>query len=62
MLPQQIAMAASFDVKGAEKFGFITGRDTRAAGIPWLFSPILGIATQVQPPSLAVAQYVPALS
>ena len=33
MLPQQIGMAASFDTALAETFGFITGRDTRAAGM-----------------------------
>jgi len=39
-------MAASFNRKLGYTFGFITGRDTRAAAVPWLFAPILGIATQ----------------
>ena len=46
LLPQQLSMAAGFDRKAAYKFGFITARDTRAAAVPWLFSPILGISTQ----------------
>merc|ERR1719453_1636470 len=46
MLPQQFAMAATFNRSMGYQFGFITGRDTRAAAVPWLFSPILGIATQ----------------
>jgi len=46
LLPQQLSMAAGFDRKAAYDFGFITARDTRAAAVPWLFSPILGISTQ----------------
>lgn len=46
MFPQQIALAATFNPALAEKAGRVAARDTRAAAVPWLFSPILGLSTQ----------------
>ncbi|CAM9306867.1 unnamed protein product [Chrysoparadoxa australica] len=42
MFPHQIALAASFN----PELAFTSGRDSRAAGLNWLFSPVLGIATE----------------
>ncbi|ETN07521.1 hypothetical protein PPTG_13400 [Phytophthora nicotianae INRA-310] len=41
---QQINAAATFNPDLAYNMGRITARDTGAAGIPWLFSPILEIS------------------
>ena len=46
MMPHQINLAATFNRTLAYEFGRIGSKDTRAAGVPWLFSPILGVATQ----------------
>ena len=46
IFPQQIGMAASFNTQLVVQAGFITAQETRYAGIPWVFSPILGIAVQ----------------
>lgn len=43
---QQINLAAAFDRDLTREVGRVTARDTLAAGVPWLFSPILGLATQ----------------
>jgi len=43
IFPQQINAAASFNVDLVMKMGAIQGKDTRACGIPWAFSPILGV-------------------
>ncbi|RLN67369.1 hypothetical protein BBJ28_00023746 [Nothophytophthora sp. Chile5] len=40
----QINGAASFNPDLVYEQGRITGRDTEAAGIPWIFGPILGIS------------------
>jgi beta-glucosidase len=44
IFPQQIAIGATFNDQLAYSIGRITSKDTRAAGIPWLFSPVLGIS------------------
>ncbi|KAI9906217.1 hypothetical protein PsorP6_004577 [Peronosclerospora sorghi] len=44
MFPQQINSAASFDPDMVYKVGQITARDTQAAGIPWIFGPILEVS------------------
>uniref|UniRef100_A0A7S3KWD8 beta-glucosidase n=1 Tax=Amphora coffeiformis TaxID=265554 RepID=A0A7S3KWD8_9STRA len=44
--PQPINLAASFNTTTARQAGALASRDTRAAGISWLFSPLLGIALQ----------------
>ncbi|KAF9991483.1 hypothetical protein BGZ80_006432, partial [Entomortierella chlamydospora] len=41
---QQIGLAATFNTTHAYESGRITAKDTRAAGIPWVLSPILDIA------------------
>ncbi len=46
LFPQQLAIAATFNTSYAEVGGQVTSKDTRAAGIPWIFSPVLGIALQ----------------
>ena len=43
--PQQLNIGATFNRTAAFEFGRLASKDTRAAGVPWLFSPILGIAT-----------------
>ena len=42
--PQPINIAATFNATVAKLAGELASRDTRAAGINWLFSPLLGIA------------------
>jgi beta-glucosidase len=44
--PQPINMAATFNLTVPYQAGIIASRDTRAAGITWLFSPLLGIALE----------------
>ena len=44
--PQQINLAATFNTTVAWQAGRLASKDTRAAGITWLFSPILGLALQ----------------
>jgi beta-glucosidase len=46
LFPQQIGLAATFNTKHAYVTGKITSKDTRVAGIPWVFSPVLGVALQ----------------
>jgi beta-glucosidase len=42
--PQPINIGATFNETVAKLAGVMASRDTRAAGINWLFSPLLGIA------------------
>ena len=42
--PQPINLAASFNTSLARQAGLWASRDTRRAGIPWLFSPLLGLS------------------
>ncbi|KAG0372035.1 hypothetical protein BGX24_000836 [Mortierella sp. AD032] len=44
LFPQQIGLAATFNTTLAYEAGRITAKDTRAAGIPWVFAPILDVA------------------
>jgi beta-glucosidase len=46
LFPQAISAAAAFNPLLAEQMGEITAKDTLAAGIPWVFSPVLGVAVQ----------------
>ncbi|OQR93007.1 glycoside hydrolase [Achlya hypogyna] len=41
---QQINGAATFNPTLVEQMGYYTGRDTEAAGIPWIFAPILDVS------------------
>jgi len=44
LLPTQLNLAATFNPLLAYNSGLITSKDTRAAGMQWLFSPVLGLA------------------
>ena len=44
LTPQQINLASTFNESVAYRAGTLASKDTRAAGITWLFSPILGLA------------------
>ena len=46
MFPQAIAMAAAGNLELEEQAGAITALETRAAGIPWNFYPVLGLGRQ----------------
>ncbi len=46
IFPQNIAMAATGNVRLMEQVGEIAALETRAAGIPWNFNPVLGLARQ----------------
>lgn len=46
LFPQAISAAAAFNPRLVEQMGEITAKDTLAAGIPWVFSPVLGVAVQ----------------
>ncbi|MBM3448819.1 MAG: beta-glucosidase [Bacteroidetes bacterium] len=43
LFPQQLAQAATFNPNLTEEGGRITAYETRAAGIPWNFSPVLDV-------------------
>jgi len=44
--PQPMNIAATFNTTMARQAGKLASRDTRAAGIHWLFSPLLGLAVE----------------
>jgi len=46
LFPHQIACAATWDTKYAEKTGEITAYEMRASSIPWNYSPVLDISFQ----------------
>lgn len=46
LFPQQIGLAATWDTRFAEDCGRVTAYETRASGIPWNFSPVLGLGRQ----------------
>lgn len=46
LFPQAINMAATFNKNLSEKAGEITSYETRAAGIPWNFYPVMDIGRQ----------------
>lgn len=43
LFPQQLAQAATFNPSLTEEGGRITAYETRSAGIPWNFSPVLDV-------------------
>lgn len=43
LFPQQIAQSATFNPEIVRTIGNITAYETRASGIPWTFSPVLGV-------------------
>ncbi|KAG7345094.1 beta-glucosidase [Nitzschia inconspicua] len=42
--PQPLNLAATFNISTAYRAGLWASQDTRKAGIPWLFSPLLGLS------------------
>ncbi|GMF45455.1 unnamed protein product [Phytophthora fragariaefolia] len=43
---QPISAAASFNPELVYRMGAVAAKDTLSAGIPWIFSPVLGVAVQ----------------
>ncbi len=46
MTPQQINLASTFNTTNAYLAGVIASKDTRASGMTWIFSPILGLGIE----------------
>ena len=46
LFPQEIGMAATWDPALMQRAAEITAKETRAAGIPWTFSPVLDLGRQ----------------
>jgi beta-glucosidase len=46
LFPQQIAQAATWNPEISRSIGTITAYETRASGIPWTFSPVLGLGRE----------------
>lgn len=46
LFPQEVGLAATWNPKLANTFGYITAYETKASGIPWNFSPVLDVARQ----------------
>jgi beta-glucosidase len=52
LFPQEIGMAATWNPELMERAAEITAVETRAAGIPWSFSPVLDVGRNAQWPRL----------
>jgi beta-glucosidase len=52
LFPQQIGQAATWNPALVKKAAEITAYETRASGIPWVFSPVLGVGRQPAWPRL----------
>lgn len=46
LFPQEIGLAATFNVDLARQFGEVTAVETRSSGVPWNFSPVLDLGRQ----------------
>ncbi|KAK1948206.1 Lysosomal beta glucosidase [Phytophthora citrophthora] len=46
LFTQPISAAASFNPELVYRMGAVAAKDTLSAGVPWVFSPVLGIAVQ----------------
>lgn len=46
LFPHQLGMAATWNDSLITAMGTVTAKESRAAGIPWIFSPILDVARQ----------------
>ena len=46
MTPQQLNIASTFNTTNAYEAGIMASRDSRRAGISWIFSPILGLGIE----------------
>ncbi|CAK5130434.1 unnamed protein product, partial [Aphanomyces euteiches] len=44
LFPQQVNIGATFNPTFAKTMGSTAGRDTKAAGIPWVFTPCLDVS------------------
>lgn len=45
LFPQEIGQAATWDREAVHNVGVITAYESRAAGVPWTFSPVLDLGT-----------------
>lgn len=52
LFPQQLGMASTWDPDLMQRAAEITAAETRAAGIPWSFSPVLDVGRQAMWPRL----------
>lgn len=52
LFPQQIGQAATWNRKLVYDCGVITAYESRAAGVPWTFSPVLDLGTNPQWPRI----------
>ncbi|HEY1113183.1 MAG TPA: glycoside hydrolase family 3 N-terminal domain-containing protein [Chitinophagaceae bacterium] len=52
LFPQQIGQAATWNRDLVRQGGVITAYESRAAGVPWTFSPVLDLAANAQWPRL----------
>ena len=50
LFPQQIGQAATWNPEISRNIGTITAYETRASGIPWNFSPVLGLGREASWP------------
>ena len=50
IFPQSIAIAATFNRSAAFTMASVGAKDTRAAGVPWAFAPILGLMSNPEWP------------
>jgi beta-glucosidase len=46
LFPQALGLAATFNIEFAYLQGQISAKDSRAAALPWIFAPVLGLALQ----------------
>lgn len=46
LFPQALGLAATFNTEFAYLQGQISAKDSRAAALPWIFAPVLGLALQ----------------
>jgi beta-glucosidase len=44
--PQPLNLAATFNVSAVYETGRLSSRDTRAAGVQWIFTPLIGLAVE----------------
>jgi beta-glucosidase len=52
MFPQQIGQAATWNRQLVQQGGVITAHESRAAGVPWTFSPVLDLGANPQWPRI----------
>ena len=52
LFPQEIGLAATFDPELVKKLFGITAYETRASGIPWVFTPVMDIGRDPRDPRM----------